>query len=319
MRAAFSGILSRWSDAEPTPPTAAPDEPLPTTAALLGSLEEEAAAASRALTAFSAALRARCDAAPHAVQPQHLSLPTHELQYLQLMDSRGQTPALSTPEQHHDAQRAARDLAAFDALRGTQQEIFAAARAEEGAQGVSEFLQLAVTERADEDPAGTRSAAAEMRAAVSAARGRLAADASRHERQARAALAAATAGPYALRAAVGAVRGALSSVRASIDGVEVLGELATATICESASRLPRESSSDAADFNPNQMLSHVGMLMRELEAGLASLCAQQTEGIASALRILPSHCSPSLTDLSSEEEVFDSIGVQEIKALGFLY
>ena len=94
----------------------------------LAILEREASVASDALSTLSARLRQQCEAAEAKPVPStQFALPHEQLQYLQLLEKRSECPIMPDREAFLEAQRAARDMAALEALRSTQQELFAQA------------------------------------------------------------------------------------------------------------------------------------------------------------------------------------------------
>ena len=134
----------------------APAEPEIAALDALAVLESEASVASDALATFSATLRQQSESADaRPIQSMQFALPHQELQYLQLLEQRSEKPVMPGKAVFAEAQRAARDIAALEALRSTQQEMFAQARAGPSAEGVvSEFLTLALSERSSEEPSG---------------------------------------------------------------------------------------------------------------------------------------------------------------------
>jgi hypothetical protein len=94
----------------------------------LAILEREASVASDALSTLSARLRQQCEAAEAKPVPStQFALPHEQLQYLQLLEKRSECPIMPDREAFLEAQRAARDMAALEALRSTQQELFVCA------------------------------------------------------------------------------------------------------------------------------------------------------------------------------------------------
>lgn len=188
--------------------------------ASLCSLEAHASRSSAALARFTSSLSQRTDLSPRAVQPQlERADPREGRSSAQEEASFGPSSLLLTAQQQHQASlQAAREMAAFEAMRSTQQEIFSAARARAGTEGLSEFVCMTISASSPEEGGtGEKSASQTIRTAIDDARRKLSEELARHTRQAYAAGASLSAGPYAVRAAARAVRAAMSCARASVD------------------------------------------------------------------------------------------------------
>ena len=335
MRSALGGVWTRLSamsgeatlERQITPP---PDSPKLS----LSALEAEAEAASRALTSLSAELRARAKALPNAVQPQHTQQSVHFADGPSLLASKEpdaeltlERPTPTPQKQYQEVLRAERDVSAFDALCSTLQEVFAAARAPTGAEGVSEFMALTLAEPdaasqgvtagagGDDGAVGVGCAAgtcatieSTLCARVGDAREALSKLLKRLDRQLLAASATSSTDPYVLRAAIGAAERALNAIRPLVDCIGAVGADAEGGICELAAALRPSGGGagvegaavgpvvNALGLHLNATLASSGALLRTTECALQPLLAELLAGAEKTVATLPSPPSPVPTD-----------------------